>query len=191
MSQQPKNATQLLSIEAELAEATARAHRLAGGLSDEDWKHRPAPGRWSIGEQIVHLNLSSLAYLPKIEEASRSAREKGLLGDGPYRRDFLGWLLCKMIEPPVRMKVKTSASFEPADLGSPAVVMAEFDRLQQEVIRAVRGTAGLALDRIDIVSPFDARIRYNLYSAFKAIAAHERHHLWIGERIRAEQEATP
>ena len=189
MSQHTKSVTQRLAIENELTEATARAHRLAGGLSDEDWKRRPAPGRWSIGEQIVHLNLTSLAYLSKIEEAARGAREKGLLGDGSYRRDFLGWLLCKMIEPPVRMKVKTSATFEPVNLDSPEVVMAEFDRLQEEVIRAVRGTAGLALDRIDIVSPFDARIRYNLYSAFKAIAAHERQHLWLGERIRIEQEA--
>lgn len=186
MSQHPKNATQLQAIEAELSEATARARRLAGGLSPEDWSRRPTPERWSIGEQIVHLNLTSRGYLPGIEEAIRNAGEKGLLGDGPYRRDFLGWLLGKLTEPPVRMRVKTSASFEPARLDPPEVVMDEFERWQQAVAGAVRSAAGLALDRIDIVSPFDSRIRYNLYSCFKVIPAHQRHHLWLAERIRME-----
>lgn len=180
MSQDSKISTQLQAVEAELSEATARAHRLAGGLSPEDWSRRPAPERWSVGEQIVHLNLSSRAFLPGIHEAARNAREKGLLSDGPYRRDFLGWLLCKVVEPPVRMRVKTSASFEPAQL-EPEMVMAEFDRLQEEMIGAVRGVAGLALDRIDIVSPFDSRVRYNLYSCLRVIPAHQRRHLWLAE----------
>ena len=181
MSQHSKSSTQLQAIEAELSEATARAHRLVDGLSPDDWSRRPAPERWSIGEQIVHLNLTSRGYLPGIHEAARNAREKGLLSDGPYRRDFLGWLLCKLVEPPVRMRVKTSQQFEPVQLDAPEVVMAEFDRWQGEVIGAVRGVAGLALDRIDIVSPFDSRIRYNLYSCLRVVPAHQRHHLWLAE----------
>lgn len=186
MSRKSQSVTQLQAVEAELAEATVRAHRLVSGLSTEDWSRRLSPERWSIGEQVVHLNLTSLGYLPRIDEAVRNAREKGLLGDGPYRRDFKGWLLGKLIEPPVRMRVKTTPSFEPARLDSPEAVMAELDRLQGEVVARVRGAAGLALDRIDIVSPFDARIRYNLLSCFKLIPSHQRHHLWLGERIRME-----
>ena len=181
MSQDSKIYTQLQAVEAELSEATARAHRLVGGLSPGDWSRRPAPERWSVGEQIVHLNLTSRAFLPGIREAARNARGKGLLSDGPYRRDFLGWLLCKVVEPPVRMRVKTSASFEPAQPEAANLVMAEFDRLQEEVIGAVRGVTGLALDRIGIVSPFDSRVRYNLYSCLRVIPAHQRRHLWLAE----------
>ena len=53
MSQPSKSSTQLQAIEAELSEATARAHRLVGSLSPEDWSRRPAPERWSIGEQMT------------------------------------------------------------------------------------------------------------------------------------------
>ena len=107
---------QLQALESELSEAREQVHRLTRGLSDEAWRLRPAPERWSIGEQIVHLDLTSRAFLPRLDEAVRSAREEGRTGEGPYRRDFLGWLLGRMMEPPVRLRVKTTAPFVPSAL---------------------------------------------------------------------------
>src|SRR5690349_22696346 len=96
--------SQLESLEAELDEATARAHRLVERLGPGGWTRRPAPERWSPGEQIIHLNLSSQAYLPLLRDALARGREAGVTGQGPFRRDFFGWLLAKMIEPPVRIR---------------------------------------------------------------------------------------
>jgi hypothetical protein len=176
-------AAQLEALESELDEATARAHRLVEGLGAGGWERRPAPERWSPGEQIVHLNLASQTYLPLIRDAIARARERGLTSDGPFRRDFFGWLLAKMTEPPVRIRVKTTAQFIPqAALAPPEEVMREFDALQEEVKAAVRESRGVAVDRIDVISPFDARVRYNLYSALRLIPAHQRHHLWLTER---------
>lgn len=177
---------QLRDLESELAEARARAHRLSEGLPVEEWSRRPAPQRWSIGEQVVHLNLTSRAYLPRLEEAHAKARESGLVGNGPYRRDFLGWLLGRLMEPPVRMRVKTSAPFVPGAVEPPAEALADFDRLQGLLTGMVRRFAGLALDRVDVVSPFDARFHYNVYSSLRILTAHQRRHLWLAERIRME-----
>lgn len=174
---------QLRALEAELDDAQARAHRLADSLSEADWLRRSDPARWSIGEQILHLNLTSQAYLPRLREGAASARERGLLSEGPYRRDFMGWLLCKMVEPPVRLKVKTTAPFVPQDLQSRDEALRDFDALQQELRDFLHESRGLALDRVDFVSPFDPRIKYNLYSALRATTAHQRHHLWLGERV--------
>jgi hypothetical protein len=33
-----------------------------------------------------------------------------------------------------------------------------------------------------MISPFDSRVRYNLFSAFRIIAAHQRRHLWQAEQ---------
>ncbi|MES1245171.1 MAG: DinB family protein [Acidobacteriota bacterium] len=177
---------QLLALEAELAEARSRAHRLAAGLPAEDWSRRPAPQRWSIGEQVVHLNLTSRAYLPRLEEALAKAREEGLVGDGPFRRDFLGWVLGRLMEPPVRMRIRTSAPFVPASVEAASETLAEFDRLQDALSGLVRRFAGVALDRVDVASPFDARLRYNIYSSLRILTAHQRRHLWLAERIRME-----
>lgn len=174
---------QLRSLEVEFDDVQAWAHRLVDGLSEEGWLRRGDPNRWSIGEQILHLNLASRAYLPRLREGLAQARERGLRGKGRYRRDFKGWLLCKMTEPPVRIKVKTTAPFVPQDLRSKEEAMRDFDALQDDLRAVVHEAEGLAIDRVDFVSPFDPRIKYNLYSALRVTAAHQRHHLWLGDRV--------
>ncbi len=59
-----------------------------------------------------------------------------------------------------------------------------FDYLQQELQVRIDRSAGLALDRLRLVSPFDARVKYNLYATFCIIAAHQRRHLWQAEQVK-------
>ena len=174
---------QLRAVEVEFDEAQAWAHRLVDGLSEQDWLRRSDPNRWSIGEQILHLSLTSRAYLPRLREGLAQARQKGLRAKGRYRRDFMGWLLCKMVEPPVRVKVKTTPQFVPRNPQAKEEAMRDFDSLQDELRAFLAEAEGWAIDRVDFVSPFDPRIKYNLYSALRATTAHQRHHLWLGERV--------
>lgn len=174
---------QLTRIETELTEARRRAHALAGPLDQDAWARRPAPAEWSVGECLIHLNLTSRAFLPLITNAITRGRDLKLLAVGPYRRDFVGWLLCHVIEPPVRLQTKTTAPFVPRDLEPKAWVLDAFDRLQGELIDCLREANGLALGRLRIVSPFDARIKYNLYSCLRIIPAHQRLHLTQAEEV--------
>ena len=61
-----------------------------------------------------------------------------------------------------------------------------FDYLQQEVQVRIDRSAGLAVDRLRMVSPFEARMKYNLYAAFSLIAAHQRRHLWQAEQVKKQ-----
>ncbi len=176
-------APQLTRIEAELTEAWRRAHVLCDPLDQEDWTRRPVPGEWSVGECLIHLNLTSRAFLPLIQAAIARGRELRLLGDGPYRRDFVGWLLSHIIEPPVRLRTKTTAPFVPRDLEPKADVMDTFDHLHGELIGCLGEANGLDLGRLRIVSPFDRRIKYNLYSCLSIIPAHQRLHLQQAEEV--------
>jgi hypothetical protein len=36
-----------------------------------------------------------------------------------------------------------------------------------------------------IISPFDRRVRYNVFSAFRIVVAHQRRHLWQAEQAVA------
>ena len=173
------NVPQLQALETELAEARERVHRLARGLSEEQWRRRPAPERWSIGEHVVHLVLTTRAFLPLLAEALGKAPA----GEGPYRRDFLGWLLGRMLEPPVRMRVKTTAPFVPSAAGPMDEALRDFDASQDELATLLGRASGLALDRVKIVSPFDGRVRYNVWSALRILTAHQRRHLWLAEAI--------
>lgn len=169
----PRYAAQLEALDSELAEVRERVHR----LPPDRWHRRPAPERWSAGEHVVHLTLTTRAFLPLLEEALGKAPA----GTGPFRRDLIGWMLGRMIEPPSRFRVKTTAPFVPSAEEPREAALREFDASQDELSALLRKAAGRALDRVKIVSPFDGRVRYNAWSALRILAAHQRRHLWLAE----------
>ena len=169
----PDMNAQFQVLDSDLAEARDRIHR----LPVERWQQRPAPERWSPGEHVVHLTLTTRAFLPLLEEALRNAPA----GNGPYRRDLIGWMLEWVIEPPARMKVKTTAPFEPPRTDREAAIR-DFDEAQKDLTDFLRKATGRALDRVKIVSPFKGGVRYNAWSALRIIPAHQRRHLWLIER---------
>ena len=177
--------TQLERIAGELEDARRRAHEIADPLTEASWGARPAQDEWSVAECVIHLNLTSEAMLPLIGEAIARGRELKLFSTGPFRRDVRGWLVNWISEPRawLRIKIKTTAQFVPPAIEPKDRVLAAFDTLQERVLGCVRGADGLDLGRLRIVSPFDARLKYNLYSCFRIIPAHQRLHLAQAEAI--------
>jgi len=176
---------ELVQLKQELLDARERARKVAEGLKPDHWGMRPPAGGWSIAECLMHLNTTSERYIPIIDEATRALRSRGLNPSGALRRDLVGWLLCTMVEPPVRVRVKTPAAFVPPRVDPMPEVLERFDYLQGELLQRLDRGNGLALDRQKVTSPFNARVRYNLYSNFRIITAHQRRHLWQAERVRA------
>jgi len=99
--------------------------------------------------------------------------------------DWLGATLRWFLEPPVRSRVKAAARFVPRAVRAKAETLAEFTSLQQKLLDVLHDARDLDLAGIRVVSPFDRRVKYNLYSAFRIIAAHERRHLWQAEQAVA------
>jgi SAM-dependent methyltransferase len=176
-------APQLERIHGELTDARRRAHEIAAPLGPERWSTRPAVDEWSVAECLIHLNLTSGAFLPLIRDAIARGRDRQLFSAGPYRRDVVGWVLSWLTEPPVRLRIKTTASFVPASVDPKDRVLEAFDMLQEQLTVCVREADGLALGRLRVISPFDARIKYNLYSCLRIIPAHQRQHLAQAQEV--------
>ena len=176
---------QLTRLKQELLAAREGAHRVAVGLTDDEWRHRPAAASWSVAECLMHLNVTSERFLPVIDEAIRGLRARGLLGSTVLRRDFVGWMLSTTIEPPVRFRIKTPPPFVPVRIDPLPEVVERFDYLQGELIERLDRGAGLAWDRQRVESPFSRRVKYSLYSTYCVIAAHQRRHLWQAGQVRS------
>jgi hypothetical protein len=176
---------QMEKVREELRAATTRAKTLADSVEEEVWHQRPAPGRWSMAECVVHLTLTTRGYLPEIADTISRGRSNGLKISGGYRRDLLGLLLCWIIEPPARIRTKTNNFFVPQARDSKAAAMAQFFKYQVLLEAQIKEADGLPLNRLKISSPFNRRISYNLYSCFRMIVAHQRRHLWQAEQVRA------
>jgi hypothetical protein len=102
---------------------------------------------------------------------------------GRYRRDPIGWLLWATMGPPVRVRIRTIARFLPSSLAAPALLVQEFDRLQAAQLDCLAQADGLPLSHVRVTSPFNARVRYNLYSCFTILPRHQHRHLWQAERV--------
>lgn len=183
--------TQLTRIVASFVDAQSRLHRLAAALPDDRWALRADPQRWSVAECIAHLNLTSCVYPGRLRAALAEARLLGEPMARKYRRDFAGWLLAQFTGPLFQIgsfrfgRIKTPTAFVPTSNPPKRDVLSEFDRLQAEQIAIVREAEGLPIDRVKIVSPFDARMKYNVFSALVILPQHQHRHLEQAERVWA------
>ena len=173
---------QLAAVQDQLEEVTARARRLSDSAGDRSFNQRPHEAAWSVAECLAHLSLTTKAYLPLIDEALATLPQSTVPESHRYRRDPMGRFLCWVLEPPYRMKVKTLAPFVPSEVKDRQAVLDEFVTLQDALAERVVACSGRDLGRARIASPFNARMRYNLYSALGAVLAHERRHLWQADR---------
>lgn len=177
---------ELQAVVDEFDTARRRLHALADRTPADSWARRPSPDRWSIGECVTHLNLTSRAYLPLLDDGLARAARLGRPTGRRFRRDPIGWLLWKMSGPPVRVRTKTTPAFVPGGDIPKGQLIAEFDRLQAEQVARVRAADGAPIDRVRITSPFDARVKYNLYACFTILPRHQHRHLWQAEQIWLE-----
>ena len=74
-------------------------------------------------------------------------------------------------------RVQTTAPFRPADAPAPRSTVAEFDRLQEQLRQIVRSADNRAIGAVKVVSPFEARVSYSVYSALVIIPRHQMRHL--------------
>lgn len=78
-------------------------------------------------------------------------------------------------------RVKTTPTFVPEVRAERVDTLAEFDRLQADLIALTRLAEGFPLDEMMIVSPFGGRIKYNVYSALSILPRHQERHLGQAE----------
>jgi hypothetical protein len=169
---------------------SADADALVAPLTDEQFRWQPAPGAWSIGECIDHLNVTARLYLPRIDQGIADAMRRGLYGGGPFRYGFLGRWFTKSQEPPARIRTKTVKAFNPPADRSRAEIMAAFRAYQVQYIDRLHQANGLDLARARVSSPAFAWLRFSLGSGFSLMAAHERRHLWQARHV-AQHPAFP
>lgn len=174
---------QLAAIADSLESAQWRLRSLGDGISEQTWNRHPEPSRWSAGDCVEHLNLTSRAYVPLIRDASAEARQLRAVPVDRYRMDALGWFFSMMVGPMRHLgkiklvKVKTTPPFVPKGGQSRDALLSEFLRLQSDMITLVRTADGLPLDRVKIVSPFGGRVRYSAYSGLVIVARHQHRHI--------------
>jgi len=139
-------------------------------------RKRRSPANWSPLECLIHLNLANQAMLPGIRQAVEAAPQSPNQQQA-YKMDLAGRLLAWSLEPPAFIKLKAPSLAQPLEDAGLGAVLAEFERLHNELIHLLQASAGKRIDKQKMKSPF-ANMHYSAYSAFRIVAAHDRRHLW-------------
>ena len=164
-------------------EAIQNAQHLVEGLSREQLEWKEGPDRWSIAECLSHLNVTADQYYPAIDRSMRRARERGLLGKGPFRHGFLMNRFIAMLEPPPGRSFKAPRNFRPRARNL-ADEIGTFFVHQEAIMKRVRQADGLDLARVKLVSPVSRWLRMSLGQCFALLATHQRRHLWQSARVK-------
>ena len=175
---QSARSEQIQSLKDELNAASESARKLFSSHSSDQLIRRPKAGSWSAAECLAHLEMTADSMVASIEEATEKARRESLHSPAPYKLDFMGKLFMKILEPPARFKAPAPTPFLPQTPASAQSALDGFLRSQESVIRALDAASAVSLVNAKVASPANAKIKYNLYSAFNILAAHVRRHLW-------------
>jgi hypothetical protein len=178
---QPSSSTfQLSSLLEQFHRATREANKLVLGHSADDLTNRWESNSWSVMQCLDHLARTSLSFLPSISRAVATAPE--LNSNRPLRTGAIALLLIRNLEPPYRLRYKAIPQLAPQETDFEAA-WSNFKKSQSQLSEAVRSTAGLAIDKVRVQCPVYARMTYNVYGAFRMLAAHQRRHLWQMQQV--------
>ena len=181
----PEIAMLIIEIDANLSHAESLTH----GLTRDQFKWRPAPSTWSIGECFAHLNITNSYAIRTIEAGIANGRASGKTGHGPFRYGFIARKFIASQEPPATKKFKAPKAFVPTADADMEATLAEYRRVSVELKRLTKAADGLHLARVKVkmlVLPalLRAIVRMPLGGQLLLTTTHDRRHLWQAQQVR-------
>ena len=168
------------------AEAVSKAARsLTSGMDAAALMKRPPSGGWSVAENLQHLILTAQVMVPLAERAIEDLERSGERATRASGLGLMGWMLVKSLEPPPRMKTRTTKPFEPVSVADPLSLTDRFIETNSKVDALISRATGLATSTVRVASPFNEKVKYNVYAALRIVLVHARRHLWQANAVKA------
>lgn len=180
----PTKASDLDGSIEEAGRQSVELDALLGSLPPQALTWRPSDEKWSAAGHVAHLCLLNERYLNALRERIARARaDGGPRSDGPYRHPWLARWFARSMEPPPKRRMKTMRSMVPDPSLVTGDVLGRFARLQDELAAAMEDARGLDLGAARFPSPFLSLLRLSLGTAFEALLAHNRRHIWLVREV--------
>jgi hypothetical protein len=157
----------LTAIIQNLSRAQSELLRAADIVPAEQWKTRPAEGRWSAGELTGHLIT--------VERAIIGGTDK-LLKKPPKAVSFFKRFHIPMAVAESRLiRLKSPVPLDPRIVREKEEMLAELRQVRERTLAFIEETMGRDLSKYRMTHPFLGSL--NAYQWFQLIASHEIRHM--------------
>ena len=160
-----------------------KAKSLTAGLSAAQLNWQPQPGKWSIAQNLAHLNFG-YQYFDTLASSIAAARAKGIIGTGPFRYGWLSSWIMKSQEPPPKRKFKAAKITTPSPDVDAAKAVADYLRMNARLGELIQEADGLDLARAKTPLGPLKWLKMPLGARLAHMTTHDRRHLWQAEQVR-------
>jgi len=161
-----------------------------GDLTAPQLNWKPGADQWSVGQCFDHLVTANEAYFSILEKVLSGEKENTFWESLPWLPAFWGKVVIKAVNPKTTRKRKAPRVFYPSSSSIDRAVIHRFIEQQNQLIRYMKATEDLDLEKIKISSPVSKLITYSLMDAYRIIITHEERHFLQATRV-AETDGFP
>ena len=154
-----------------------------GDLTAQQLNWKPGADHWSVAQCFDHLASANEAFLPIFEKVLSGEKKNTFWESLPWLPAFWGKMLIRAGAPEATRKLKAPKIFHPSTSRVDEAIIRRFIDQQNQVIRYMKATEDLDLEKIKISSPVTQLITYSLMDAYRIIVTHEKRHLLQAMRV--------
>ena len=156
-----------------------------GDLTAPQLNWKPSAEQWSVAQCFDHLMNANAAYFPTFDQILSGDKKNTFWESLPWLPSVWGRLLIKAVSPESKRKLTAPKLIRPSTSSIDGAVIRRFVDQQSEVIRYMKATEGLDIERINVTSPITNLITYSLMDAYRIIVNHEKRHSLQARRVLA------
>jgi hypothetical protein len=161
-----------------------------GGFTVPQLNWKPGADQWSVAQCFDHLVTANESFFPIFEKVLSGEKKNTFWESLPWLPAFWGKMLIKAVAPESKRKLKAPKIFHPSSSNVDGAIIGRFVDQQNQVIRYMKATEDLDLEKIKISSPVTHLITYSLMDAYRIIITHEKRHLLQAMRV-SERDGFP
>lgn len=178
------------SKEKDLSDLILRANKVTdetltifGKLAPQQLNWKPDINQWSIAQCFEHLRTANEAYFPILKKVLNGEKKNTFWESMPLLPMFFGKMLIKSVAPESKSKLKAPKVFYPSNSNIEGDIIHRFVEQQNQMVKCIKATESLDLDKIIITSPVTNLITYSLMDAYRVIVNHEERHFLQAKRV--------
>jgi hypothetical protein len=159
-----------------LEESSQEFHAAINGVSEEQWKWKPTPERWSVGETAEHIVLAEALLFDNVKKAVASPANPAWEEQTKGKTDFIVQVMAPRLG-----KAQAPEPIVPRNGMTLAQVQERFDQQRAEIVKFAADT-NVPLKEHTEVHPFPVFGTLNAYQWLIYVPLHtERHDKQIAE----------